>query len=205
MPDKEERIVARRLEEFEANMRHARGNQEPRRAGVVTLRVGVVATPYGEHGIDFVQQAERLGVDSVWVPEFWAGDALIAASRRERRTSDWRPESCSSGAHSRDAAMSALSMRRAFGWKVRPGHRNERTASHGGWHGVRSTSPCWCTREMIDIIRAITAGNASSTTVRSMVSFRCPTAKAAASVRSCRQRTYRSTSQRSARTIFGSR
>ena len=56
----------------------------------MTLRVGVVATPYGEHAIDFVQQAERLGVDSVWVPEFWAGDALTPLAFFAARTSNIR-------------------------------------------------------------------------------------------------------------------
>jgi alkanesulfonate monooxygenase SsuD/methylene tetrahydromethanopterin reductase-like flavin-dependent oxidoreductase (luciferase family) len=37
----------------------------------VTLRVGVGATPFTAKGIEFVREAERLGVDSVWVPEFW--------------------------------------------------------------------------------------------------------------------------------------
>jgi len=56
----------------------------------VTLRVGVVATPYGEHAIDFVRQAERLGVDSVWVPEFWAGDALTPLAFLAAQTSTIR-------------------------------------------------------------------------------------------------------------------
>ena len=32
--------------------------------------------PFTATGVEFVREAERLGVDSVWVPEFWAGDAL---------------------------------------------------------------------------------------------------------------------------------
>jgi alkanesulfonate monooxygenase SsuD/methylene tetrahydromethanopterin reductase-like flavin-dependent oxidoreductase (luciferase family) len=42
----------------------------------MTLRVGVGEMPFTPHGIEFVRQAEQLGVDSVWAPEFWAGDAL---------------------------------------------------------------------------------------------------------------------------------
>ena len=42
----------------------------------MTLGVGVWAMPFDAQGVDFVREAERMGVDSVWVPEFWAFDAL---------------------------------------------------------------------------------------------------------------------------------
>ena len=42
----------------------------------MTLRVGIAAMPSSAAGVELVRQAERLGADSVWVPEFWAGDAL---------------------------------------------------------------------------------------------------------------------------------
>ena len=42
----------------------------------MTLRLGIGAAPYDPDGVEFVRQAERLGVDSVWAAEFWAGDAF---------------------------------------------------------------------------------------------------------------------------------
>ena len=42
----------------------------------MTLRVGIGAAPFRPEAVEFVRQAERLGVDSVWCPEFWAGDAF---------------------------------------------------------------------------------------------------------------------------------
>ena len=42
----------------------------------MTLRVGVMATPYRASEVAFIREAEALGVDSIWVPEFWAGDAM---------------------------------------------------------------------------------------------------------------------------------
>ena len=90
-------------------------------------------------------------------------------------------------------------LRRTF----RARHRNERTASHGGMarrplRQARATH----TRDHRHHPRSPPA-SVWSTTARS-TSCRCPTAKDAASVRSCRQRTYRSMSRRSARTTFGS-
>ena len=43
-------------------------------------------TPLTPHGVEFVREAERLGVDSVWVPEFWAGDALTPLAYLAART-----------------------------------------------------------------------------------------------------------------------
>jgi alkanesulfonate monooxygenase SsuD/methylene tetrahydromethanopterin reductase-like flavin-dependent oxidoreductase (luciferase family) len=36
------------------------------------MRLGVYGMPVDREGLDYVVEAERLGVDSVWVPEFWA-------------------------------------------------------------------------------------------------------------------------------------
>ena len=58
----------------------------------MTLRVGIGAAPFRPEAVEFVRQAERLGVDSVWCPEFWAGDALHPA-RLPRRLA--RPRSSS--------------------------------------------------------------------------------------------------------------
>ena len=172
----------------------------------MTLRVGVVVTPYGEHSVDFVQQAERLGVDSVWVPEFWAGDALTPLAFLAARTSTVRLATGIVQLGARTPAMlamSSLSMQALSGGRFVLGIGTSGPQVMEGWHGVRFDKPVQRTRETIDIVRAVTAGNASSITARSM-SSRCPTAKAAVSARSCRRRTYRSTSQRSVRTIFGS-
>ena len=50
----------------------------------MTLCVGIGAAPFRPEAVEFVRQAERLGVDSVWCPEFWAGDAFtpLGVSRR---------------------------------------------------------------------------------------------------------------------------
>ena len=53
----------------------------------MTLRVGFTAQPLTPAGIELVRQAERLGADSVWVPEFWAGDALTPLAYLAGQTS----------------------------------------------------------------------------------------------------------------------
>ena len=99
MPEKEERIIARRLAEFEANMRATLDGikrlAEAARSDAARRGLGDAVQP---DGVEFVREAERLGVDSVWVPEFWAGDALtpLAYLAARRRRSGSPPASCSS-------------------------------------------------------------------------------------------------------------
>jgi F420-dependent oxidoreductase-like protein len=127
----------------------------------VTLRVGVVATPYGEHVIEFIQQGEQLGVDSVWVPEFWAGDALTPLAFLAARTSKIRLATGIVQLGARTPAMlamSALSMQSLSGGRFVLGIGTSGPQVMEGWHGVRFDKPVQRTRETIDIIRAVTAG-----------------------------------------------
>jgi F420-dependent oxidoreductase-like protein len=127
----------------------------------VTLRVGVVATPYGVHVIQFIRQAEQLGVDSVWVPEFWAGDALTPLAFLAARTSNIRLASGIVQLGARTPAMlamSALSLQALSGGRFVLGIGTSGPQVMEGWHGVRFDKPVQRTRETIDIIRAVTAG-----------------------------------------------
>ena len=205
MPDKEERIIARRLEEFEANMRatlegikqlaedRARDAARRRRA----------AMPFSPHGVEFVRQAEQLGVDSVWVPEFWAGDALtplayLAAARRRRSGS--RTGIVQLGARTPAMlAMSALSLQALSGGRFVLGVGTSGPQVMEGWHGVRFDRPVRRTRETIEIIRAITRRRAPRVPRRDLRAAAARRRGPHASARSCRRRTSRSTSPRSGR------
>jgi F420-dependent oxidoreductase-like protein len=127
----------------------------------VTLRVGVAAVPYGGHAIDFVREAEQLGVDSVWVPEFWAGDALTPLAFVAARTSSIRLATGIVQLGARTPAMlamSALSMQALSSGRFVLGIGTSGPQVMEGWHGVRFDRPVLRTRETIQIIRAITAG-----------------------------------------------
>jgi alkanesulfonate monooxygenase SsuD/methylene tetrahydromethanopterin reductase-like flavin-dependent oxidoreductase (luciferase family) len=97
----------------------------------MTLRVGIAVTPYSPASVALVRQADRLGVDSVWVPEFWAGDALTPLGYLAGQTS-------------------------AIRFVLGVGASGPQVME--GWHGVRFDRPVRRTRETIEIIRAITAG-----------------------------------------------
>jgi alkanesulfonate monooxygenase SsuD/methylene tetrahydromethanopterin reductase-like flavin-dependent oxidoreductase (luciferase family) len=127
----------------------------------VTLRVGVGAMPFTAHGVEFVRQAERLGVDSVWVPEFWAGDALTPLAYLAASTTSVRLATGIVQLGARTPAMlamSALSLRALSGGRFVLGVGTSGPQVMEGWHGVRFDRPVRRTRETIEIIRSISAG-----------------------------------------------
>jgi F420-dependent oxidoreductase-like protein len=127
----------------------------------VTLRVGIGAMPYSAAGIELVREADRLGVDSVWVPEFWAGDALTPLAFLAAQTSTIRLATGIVQLGARTPAMlamSALSMQSLSNGRFVLGIGTSGPQVMEGWHGVRFDRPVRRTRETIEIIRTVTAG-----------------------------------------------
>jgi F420-dependent oxidoreductase-like protein len=128
----------------------------------VTLRIGIWAPPVLDaHGIEFVREAELLGVDSVWVPEYWAGDALTPLGYLSARTSSIRLATGIVQLGSRSPAllaMSAMSLQSLSGGRFVLGVGTSGPQVMEGWHGVRFDRPVRRTRETIDIIRIVSAG-----------------------------------------------
>jgi F420-dependent oxidoreductase-like protein len=127
----------------------------------MTLRVGVNAAPFTPAGIELVRQAERLGADSVWAPEFWAADALTPLAFLAGQTSTIRLVTGIVQLGARTPAMlamSAQSLQALSGGRFVLGIGASGPQVMEGWHGVRFDKPVRRTRETIEIIRAITAG-----------------------------------------------
>jgi F420-dependent oxidoreductase-like protein len=127
----------------------------------MTLRVGIAAQPLTPGAIELVRQAERLGVDSVWVPEYWSADALTPLAALAPQTSTMRLATGIVQLGARTPAMlamSALSLQALSGGRFILGIGTSGPQVMEGWHGVRFDKPVRRTRETIDIIRAITAG-----------------------------------------------
>ena len=127
----------------------------------MTLRVGVWAGALDPRGIDFVVEAERLGAESVWSPEFWAGDALTPLAFLAGRTSTIRLATAIAQLGARTPAMlamSAMSMQALSGGRFVLGVGTSGPQVMEGWHGVRFDRPIRRTRETVDIIRAVSSG-----------------------------------------------
>jgi F420-dependent oxidoreductase-like protein len=128
----------------------------------MTLRVGIGAGTFGPEAVEFVRQAELLGVDSVWCPEFWAGDAFTPLAYLAATTSTIKLGSGIAQLGARTPAMLAMtaqSLHALSGGRCLLGIGTSGPQVMEGWHGVAFDKPVRRTRETIEIIRAITAGD----------------------------------------------
>jgi F420-dependent oxidoreductase-like protein len=127
----------------------------------MTLRVGINAPPHIPDGVELVREAERLGADSVWAPEFWAYDAFTPLAFLAAHTSRLRLVTgiVQLGARSPAMlAMSAMSVQALSNGRFVLGIGTSGPQVMEGWHGVPFARPLQRTRETIEIVRRITAG-----------------------------------------------
>jgi len=124
------------------------------------VAVGVAAVLTAED-VDFVVEADRLGAHSVWVPEAWGQDALTPLAYLAARTERIGLGSgiVQLGARTpANLAMSALSLQALSGNRFLLGVGTSGPQVMEGWHGVRFSSPLAATRETVDIVRTVAAG-----------------------------------------------
>ena len=127
----------------------------------MTLQLGVWALPVDAAGIDYVVEAEQLGVDSAWVPEYWGYDALTPIAAAAARTDRIRLATGIVQLGTRTPAMlamSALSLQSISGGRFALGLGTSGPQVIEGWHGVPFTKPVTRTRETIEIIRQVARG-----------------------------------------------
>ena len=125
------------------------------------MRLGVYGMPVDREGLDYVVEAERLGVDSVWVPEFWGYDALTGLGAIAALTDTIKLGTAIVQLDTRTPAMlamSAMSLQQLSGGRFLLGVGASGPQVMEGWHGVPFAKPVRRTRETIEIIRMITAG-----------------------------------------------
>ena len=126
-----------------------------------SIRIAVSAGPGGDETVWFVQEAERLGVHSVWTAEAWGTDALTPLAFLAAKTSRIHLGSGIVQVGARTpamVAMSAMSMQALSGDRFILGLGTSGPQVMEGWHGVRFRSPIQRTRETIEIVRMITSG-----------------------------------------------
>ncbi|MGH1502356.1 MAG: LLM class flavin-dependent oxidoreductase [Acidimicrobiales bacterium] len=125
------------------------------------LAIGITPPGLDRASLEFIRDAERLGLDSVWVPEAWMYDALTPLGYLAGITE--RLRLCSAvvqlGARSPAMlAMSALALQAMSDGRFVLGVGTSGPQVMEGWHGVRFDRPVTRTRETIEIVRAIAAG-----------------------------------------------
>ncbi|WP_448628628.1 LLM class flavin-dependent oxidoreductase [Geodermatophilus sp. URMC 64] len=125
------------------------------------MRIGVAAAGISDEDLAFVVEAERLGADSVWVAETWGYDAFTPLAYLAARTSHIRLATGIAQLGARTPAllaMSAMSMQALSGGRFLLGLGTSGPQVMEGWHGVPFTAPLAMTRETIEILRTVTAG-----------------------------------------------
>ncbi len=130
----------------------------------MALRVGIVAGGSLPEDAAFVEEAERLGVDSVWAPEAWGYDALTPLAYLAARTSRVRLGTAivQLGARTPAAlAMAALSLQRLSKGRFVLGVGTSGPQVIEGWHGVAFDRPIRRTEETIEIVRLLVSGERS--------------------------------------------
>src|SRR5680860_263101 len=128
----------------------------------MTLRIGTYWMPTGRAGLDEVVEAERLGVDSVWVPEFWGYDALTPLAAVAAVTDRIRLGTAIVQLGTRTPtmlAMTAMTLQNLSEGRFLLGVGASGPQVMEGWHGVPFGRPVRRTRETIEIIRRVTAGD----------------------------------------------
>ena len=125
------------------------------------MKVGIVTEPRLPGAAEFAREAERLGVDSLWVPEVWGYDALTGLAYLAAHTSAIRLGTFVVQLGSRSPALlatSALSLQELSGGRFVLGVGASGPRVMEGWHGVRFSKPVQTTRETIEILRTISRG-----------------------------------------------
>jgi len=128
----------------------------------VTLSIGLSVNPQDPQWLELAREAERVGVDSIWVPEFWAYDAFTPLAAIAARTDRVRLATGIAQLGARTPAMlamSAMSLQHMSGGRFVLGIGTSGPRVMEGWHGVGFSRPVRRTRETIEIIRMVTAGD----------------------------------------------
>jgi F420-dependent oxidoreductase-like protein len=126
------------------------------------MRVAIGAVVATQDDVDFVVEAERVGVTSVWVPEAWGQDALTPLAYLAAVTTKIKLATGIAQIGARTPAMlamSAMSMQMLSGGRFLLGLGTSGPQVMEGWHGVRLRSPISATRETIEIVRAVARGD----------------------------------------------
>ena len=108
--------------------------------------------------MDKVQEAERLGFDSIWTSEAWGSDAITPAAWVLAQTKTVKVGTAICQMQSRTpalAAMTAMTLNAMSGGRFILGIGASGPQVIEGWHGVPYGKPLLRTKEYIEIIRKI--------------------------------------------------
>ena len=126
------------------------------------MKIGIAVEPRQPGAAQFAVEAEKLGIDSLWVPEVWGYDALTGLAYLAALTTRIRLGTFVVQLGSRSPALlatSALSLQELSAGRFLLGIGTSGPRVMEGWHGVRFRRPVQTTRETVEILRIISRGD----------------------------------------------
>ena len=128
----------------------------------MTIKIGLSIDPGVPRFLELACEAERIGVDSVWVAEFWSSDAFTPLAAVAAVTDRiWLATGIAQlGARTPAMlAMTAQGVQLLSDGRMILGIGASGPQVMEGWHGVPFDRPVQRTRETIEIIKMICAGD----------------------------------------------
>ncbi len=150
------------------------------------MRLGVHVGYWGlgltsQEQLQIVQEAERLGYDSVWAAEAYGSDTATVLAWLAAGTSTIKLGSAIFQIPARSAAMTAMTaatIDQLSGGRMLLGLGASGPQVAEGWHGQRYGRMLQRTREYVDVVRLALARRARRIPAARRSSCRCPTAPA---------------------------
>ncbi|MDA3039135.1 MAG: LLM class flavin-dependent oxidoreductase [Actinomycetota bacterium] len=128
----------------------------------MTLRIGVRSVGVGDSYLDHAREAERLGAASIWTAEAWGIDAFTPLAAIATVTDRIMLGSGIAQLGARtpaNLAMTAMGVQAISRGRLLLGVGTSGPQVMEGWHGVRFDPAIARTRETIEIVRQIVAGD----------------------------------------------
>lgn len=121
----------------------------------------VAAQPSLDAIVSMTERAESAGYDRVWLPETWGRDAVTTLAVAAERTNEIGLGTSITNVYSRSPALvgqTAATLQEASDGRFRVGLGPSGPAVIRQWHGQSFDRPLRRTREYVEIVRAVCAG-----------------------------------------------
>jgi coenzyme F420-dependent oxidoreductase len=121
----------------------------------------VAAQPSVDTLVEQAKQGEQLGYDRAWLPESWGRDAVTTLTAIARETDEIGIGSSIMNVFSRSPALlgqTAVTLQEVSDGRFRLGLGPSGPIVIEGWHGMDFGNPLRRTREAIEIVKQVTAG-----------------------------------------------
>ncbi len=125
------------------------------------VHLPVAAQPTVDSIVDYTRRAEAGGYDCAWLPETWGRDAVTVLTAMAERTDSIDIGSSILNAYSRSPALlgqTAATLQEVSEGRFRLGLGPSGPVVIENWHGMEYGNPLKRTRETVEIVRRVLAG-----------------------------------------------